>query len=248
MGARAKYWVRVGCCGFPVARARYFENFEVVELQSTFYQLPREETPERWRAAAPEAFEFTVKVPQLITHEASSPTYRKLKEKLSPEARGRVGSFRPTEEVFSAWERTLTLCHKLRARVALFQSPPSFSPTPEHKKNLKAFFGTIERGGLILIWEPRGDWKEGEVLELCQELGLVHGVDPFTSKPLWGEPRYFRLHGRGGYRYEYSDEELVELKEMLVNAGGGYVLFNNVFMFEDAQRFKKLLRGQRNLG
>ncbi|MFQ6112108.1 MAG: DUF72 domain-containing protein [Nitrospinota bacterium] len=238
-GARAG--AQVGCCGFPVARAKYFENFEVVELQSTFYQLPKEGTPERWRAAAPEGFEFTVKVPQLITHEASSPTYRKLKEKLAPEARKRVGSFRPTEEVFSAWERTLTLCRRLKARVALFQSPPSFRPTPEHKKNLKTFFGTIERGGLTLIWEPRGSWQEEEVLELCRELGLVHGVDPFTSKPLWGEPRYFRLHGRGGYRHKYSDEELKELKEMLGEAGGAYVLFNNVFMFEDAQRFKRLL-------
>ena len=30
---------KVGCCGFPVVRGRYYETFGVVELQQTFYQL-----------------------------------------------------------------------------------------------------------------------------------------------------------------------------------------------------------------
>jgi len=30
--------IKVGCCGFPVNRGKYFKNLELVEIQSTFYQ------------------------------------------------------------------------------------------------------------------------------------------------------------------------------------------------------------------
>ena len=70
--------VKVGCCGFGMARARYAALFPVVEVQQTFYQPPRVATAARWRAAAPPPFVFSVKAWQLITHEPASPTYRRL--------------------------------------------------------------------------------------------------------------------------------------------------------------------------
>ena len=70
--------VRVGCCGFPVSRPRYFKSFGVVEVESGFYQPPKPSTAERWRSEAPEGFQFMVKAWQLITHPPTSPTYRKL--------------------------------------------------------------------------------------------------------------------------------------------------------------------------
>jgi len=51
----------------------------VVEVQQTFYQIPRIATGKRWREEAPPDFEFTMKAWQLITHEPSSPTYRRLR-------------------------------------------------------------------------------------------------------------------------------------------------------------------------
>jgi len=69
--------IKVGCCGFPVARKEYFKNFSLVEVQQTFYKPPRMETAFKWRSAAPPEFEFAVKAWQLITHAPSSPTYRK---------------------------------------------------------------------------------------------------------------------------------------------------------------------------
>ena len=51
MAARAA--VRVGCCGFAVAQARYFRTFDLVEVQQTFYHPPQPSTLQRWRAAAP---------------------------------------------------------------------------------------------------------------------------------------------------------------------------------------------------
>lgn len=230
---------RIGCCGFPVSRKRYFEAFSVVELQQTFYQIPRMETVERWREEAPEGFEFTMKASQLITHEPSSPTYRRCNVEIPEGKRERYGSFKPTDEVFKAWEVTRKIALTLRARVVVFQCPPSFRPTDENMARMEGFFRTIERDSLILAWEPRGRWEEGDVERLCRELDLVHAVDPFKDRPLYGRTRYFRLHGKKGYRYRYTEEDL----EWLVKVYGtdGYFMFNNVSMFEDALRFKEIV-------
>ena len=229
---------RIGCCGFPVSRKRYFEAFSVVELQQTFYQIPRMETVERWREEAPEGFEFTMKASQLITHEPSSPTYRRCNVEIPEGKRERYGSFKPTDEVFKAWEVTRKIALTLRARVVVFQCPPSFRPTDENMARMEGFFRTIERDSLILAWEPRGRWEEGDVERLCRELDLVHAVDPFKDRPLYGIIRYFRLHGKGGYRYRYTDDDLRWLKETYRE---GYFMFNNVYMFEDAKRFKEMI-------
>jgi uncharacterized protein YecE (DUF72 family) len=62
--------IKVGCAGFPTSMERYFGNFRLVELNSTFYQYPREKTVEGWREKAPKDFEFTVKAHQDISHKA----------------------------------------------------------------------------------------------------------------------------------------------------------------------------------
>ncbi len=42
---------RIGCCGWRAARARYFSQFSVIELQDTFYELPAKDRalPDRRR-------------------------------------------------------------------------------------------------------------------------------------------------------------------------------------------------------
>ena len=36
--------LKVGCCGFPGGMKSYFEEFKLVEVQTTFYNLPKVET------------------------------------------------------------------------------------------------------------------------------------------------------------------------------------------------------------
>ena len=232
--------VKIGCCGFPLAQARYARHFHVVEVQQTFYQVPALKTLQGWRARLPAPFEFTLKAWQLITHEASSPTYRRLKEKLNSAQLRCCGAFRPTEEVENAWQRTVAAAKALGARVVLFQCPASFTPTEEHIGNLSRFFKRIDRGELQLVWEPRGAWEPALVRRLCRELQLVHGVDPFQSKPRAGNSRYFRLHGRGGYRY--TDADLRQLADFCKGPQTAYVLFNNVSMWDDALRFQRIMQ------
>ncbi|HZH90345.1 MAG TPA: DUF72 domain-containing protein [Pyrinomonadaceae bacterium] len=235
--------VKAGCCGFRQSQAEYAARFPVVEVQQTFYQPPQLKTLERWRADAPPDFEFTLKAWQLITHEARSPTYRRLKRELTEGEKSEAGSFRPTAIVREAWETTLACAVALKATRLLFQCPSSFTPTQEHVRDLRGFFARIERPrGLVYLWEPRGKWPDELVRELCGELDLTHVVDPFAARTVTPERCYYRLHGRTGWRYKYEEDELAELVSMLPRAGVSYVLFNNVRMAEDAARFQELVR------
>jgi uncharacterized protein YecE (DUF72 family) len=227
----------------------YHRDFEVVEVQETFYQPGSIGKYEKWRSAAPREFEFTVKAWQLITHEPSSPTYRKLKSAIPHGKKDRYGSFRPTQEVFAAWEVTDMIAQALDAKVILFQSPSSFAPLRENERNMRTFFKTIDRRGHLLCWEPRGDWQDKDIKRICGDLDLVHCVDPFKAQPLHGRVRYFRLHGRPGYnlRYRYTKQDLQELLGM-IDRKRAYVLFNNLGMLHDAKRFQSLIesRSERN--
>jgi uncharacterized protein YecE (DUF72 family) len=179
----------------------------------------------------------------LITHEARSPTYRRLKRELSEEEREECGSFRPSRIVREAWETSLACAEALAARRILFQCPASFKPTNANIQNLREFFRSIERPPAAqFLWEPRGGWADELVRKLCRELELTHVVDPFAARTVTPEHCYFRLHGRTGFRYIYEDEELDELYGMLPRGETSYVLFNNVRMREDAERFQTRIR------
>jgi uncharacterized protein YecE (DUF72 family) len=230
--------VLVGSCGFRMKRSEQYRTFPVSELQQPFYQPPRESTARRWREEAPADFVFTLKAFQAITHPPQSPTYRR--SRLSATERRQCGDFRDTKAVRRAWETTRRLAAILEAPFVVFQCPARFKPTPERIENLRRFFSEIERDDLLLGWEPRGEaWSDQRIRALCRELDLIHVVDPFVRKPVRGTPRYFRLHGIGGYHHQYTDGELRRLHAMCT-AARTYVLFNNVSMAEDAQRFQAM--------
>jgi uncharacterized protein YecE (DUF72 family) len=233
--------VRLGLCGFTIGAAAYFREFRVVEVQQTFYEPPRDATMVRWRRQAPLRFEFTLKAWQLVTHDASSPTYRRLRRPLSAAERAEAGSFRATPVVERAWARTLECAALLRATSILLQCPRSFRPTDENVERLRAFGKRVDRpDGVRLLWEPRGAWPPELVAELCRELGLVHAVDPFVVETQTPELAYFRLHGITGARHVYTDDELRQLRGMI--SDDAYVLFNNIPRVGDARRFETLLQ------
>jgi uncharacterized protein YecE (DUF72 family) len=236
---------RVGTCGFGLAQADYARSFSCVEVQHTFYQPPQLKSLERWRTLVPSDFEFVLKAWQLITHDARSPTYRRLKRQLSDIEKMEAGYFRDSAIVKKAWETTHVSAKALRARTILFQCPASFTQTAEHIANLERFFGTLDRHGLDLGWEPRGNWDTAVVKSICEDLRLWHVVDPFVEKTSTPKLSYFRLHGRNGWRYQYDDSELEELASTLPNRTRCYVFFNNNKMTEDALRFCQLLMGSR---
>ena len=250
--------IRVGCCGWGFYRGGlkgYRQKFDLVEVQQTFYRLPQVKTAERWREEAPGNFEFTVKAWQAITHPPGSPTWRR--SGLGPEElRGReYGWLRPTRDNFEAWEKILEICRALRARVCVIQTPPNFGCTEDNVEGMEEFLSSIERKRLVLAWEPRGDWNDHpEVIRrVCRRLRLVHVVDLMRREPLFTPSiHYTRLHGLNprehDYNYRYTDEDLRELARRVRGlAGEGrevYVMFNNVYMYESAEKFREVMGRQ----
>ena len=232
---------KVGTCGFGVAQAKYARTFSCVEIQHTFYEPPQLTTLERWRRQMPADFEFTLKAWQLITHEPKSPTYRRLKRQLSATEKKEAGYFRSTAIVNEAWRSTLASAEALKAQTILFQCPASFKQTAENIACMEKFFDSIDRHGLNLCWEPRGNWDAGVIRSVCTSLGLSHAVDPFINKTVTPNRYYFRLHGATGWRYQYDLGELKELATALFECERGYVFFNNSKMTEDALKFCMVL-------
>jgi len=233
--------IRIGCCGFPVKREIYYQTFSVVEIQQTFYQLPRLETGKRWKEEAPPNFEFTMKAWQLITHEPSSPTYRRLRTVIPEKKKRNYGFFKGTEEIEEAWQKTVEFARVLGAEEIIFQSPASFSASEGSIKNLKQFFEKRKTRSFRFIWEPRGPWEREVVERLCVELGIIPCLDPFEKKMVRGDLLYTRLHGRKGYRYTYSEAEMKTLIENGKSYPQAYFMFNNTSMFEDARRMKGMV-------
>jgi len=242
--------VKVGCCGSRASLPKYSKIFKLLEVQKTFYQLPRGETLSKWRISVPPEFEFVVKAWQAITHPPESPTWRK--SRIDPRSLGDIGLLKPSPDNLKAWSHVVEACRVLRAEICLIQTPPSFKCDETHVGYVKAFFAEASKSGLKLAWEPRGDWNNNAELveELCKPNHVIHVVDLLRRSPSYVDRiLYTRLHGLNpreyDYKYQYSERELECLSDRLRSYEGVeevYVLFNNVSMMDDAYRFQMILR------
>lgn len=252
--------IKVGCCGFPTSQHQYYRLFPLVELQSTFYRLPRLGTAARWRSQAPRDFQFCVKAWQVITHPSSSPTWKRIPGLKNLAHSERYGQLRPTRENFDAWEKTLEICRILQAPICVVQSPPSLGFSRRNLRNIRRFMREIDRRGMKVAWEPRGTWKAHceQIRKLCDQLDLIHVVDVLRCEPATvSKTCYFRLHGLGpgevNYKYNYTPEDLRHLLEValgLLDRGAAkiFVMFNNTTMLDNASALQRMwLTSKRDL-
>jgi uncharacterized protein YecE (DUF72 family) len=238
--------IRIGNCGWSYLDCgAYFEDWEerfdsklqvyaklfgLVEINSTFYNIPKLSTAEKWRREADaisKRFEFTLKVSQIITH----------RDRFS------------TDLSIRAFGRMKELAEALRARILVFQSPDSFRPTPENMKRVKKFFGKIDRGDLVLVWEVRwqDSWTKEVVSSMFPEIKVNQCVDPLRQECFHAKDiAYYRLHGFGQpsmYSYTFSDSELQNLAgKIRMEKRPVYVLFNNGSCYGDALRFAGMMK------
>jgi len=211
--------MKIGCCGWSRFRPEkkqgtilqeYAKVFDLVEVNSTFYRIPKIKTAEKWLEEAKSVnknFEFTVKCNRFITHE------------------NRFGS-----ESKGVFETMLGICHALDAEILLIQTPASFSDL----KKLDTFLDSVDYD-VQIAFEYRSKKKDG-LEELLHRHKLIHAVDPLRE-PCLTKQQYFRLHGFGMriYDYKFSEEELK--KALSLCKPDAYVLFNNYFMYEQALQF-----------
>lgn len=197
--------IRIGCSGWnyrhwrgpfypeklPVKRwfDHYSSIFSTVELNTSFYHLPKAETFEKWRDQAPEGFRYAVKAPRFITH------MKKLKDCSEP------------------IEEFLGRARKLGSTIGpiLYQLPPRWS---FNRERLEDFIGLLPRD-LVHVMEFREkSWISEEVLTLLNARGIgfcTHDMAESTT-PLWasGPIAYVRFHGgEGKYWGRYPDERLL---------------------------------------
>lgn len=172
--------------GLPSSRLLgYFAGrLNAVEVNNTFYRLPKPEVIRGWRDQVPDRFRFVIKASRRITHFA----------RLGPEAHD------PAEYLAGT---VAELGDRLGA--VLFQLPPNLRADPER---LGAFLEVLPRTLPVAFEFRHPSWMDDGVQEMLAErdVALVHadldgGDDPpLVSTAGWG---YARLR-----RAAYTDADL----------------------------------------
>ncbi|MGC8678552.1 MAG: DUF72 domain-containing protein [Fervidicoccus fontis] len=246
--------ILIGVCGFPKSLSTVFSSMDIVEIQQSFYEPLSQRRIESLRKSNKYNREISLKVWQVVTHPPQSPTWKKMKKKPEGEL-SNYGYLKPTEENLKALNLSLSQAKELNAFAAVLQTPPSMPYNVGHLENILEFFRQAiemsEKMGVFLIWEPRGAYAEDiKFLGKVAETGVIICSDFLRRGVLVeGDIMYTRLHGLGekevNYNYKYKDEDLARLKKIIFEHLSGerkiYVLFNNVHMFDDAVRFKKII-------
>jgi uncharacterized protein YecE (DUF72 family) len=207
---------------------RYFaERFPTVEVNNSFYVLPKPSTFERWRDETPEGFVVTVKASRYITH------IRRLRDCADP-----VATF---------WERARLLGPRLGP--VLFQLPPRFAVDVDL---LRAFVRVLP-AGIRPAFEFRDrSWERDDVYEVLDgaSAAFVLADRPGARVPdvVTGGWSYVRFHqGRPG-EPDYPREKLRRWAARVAStdATSTYVYFNNDpggAAVRDALAFTAMLRG-----
>jgi len=240
----------VGTCGFCEGMKKYFNDFETVEIQQTFYKILDEKILKKWRDLCPENFIFNFKVFQGISHPYSSPTWRRSNVNVE-EIKNDVGFLKPTRIVFDYWNKMLKYADILKSRVLVIQMPEKFKDEENNWENAEKFFRKIERRDFEIGIELRG-WKEERIKKFCKNFDLIDVCDINLRTPASQRKiSYFRLHGsyenkKINYNHKYSDEELSQIMKNIKNLETTFIYFNNMFMCDDAKRFKSLVKSQMN--
>lgn len=220
--------LKIGCSGFsyphwrgafypdgmPQSRwlAHYCTAFSSVELNVTFYRIPKPETFVKWRRETLAGFTFSLKGSRFITH------VKRLHD--------------PKEPLAHFFDAALHLGEKLVA--VLWQFPPSFTLSLER---LGAFLGLLARYPVRNALEFRNEsWLVAEVFDLCREhnVGLCMADWPefIREPPLTADFVYIRRHGHGGdYAGCYSRDELerddLRIRGYLGEGRDVFIYFNN---------------------
>ena len=219
--------VHIGCSGWQYRHWRelfypaklpqrlWFEHyagtFATVELNTSFYHLPKPETFVKWRDQAPPGFTYAVKASRFITH------MRKLRDCEEP------------LETFLGRARNLGPA----LGPILYQLPPSLHLDIER---LDAFIDRLPRD-LGHVFEFRHkSWYAEEALALLDSRGIAFCAHDMrglvTPRRAAGPLAYVRFHGGAGkYVGRYSDETLLGWADWIAaEARGGrdvWCYFNN---------------------
>lgn len=238
--------VRIGCSGFNypdwkenfypkgLPQRKWLEHyctvFSTVELNVTFYRLPKDSTFDKWYDETPARFVFTLKGSRYITH---------IKRLSDPEE--------PLERFFGGALRL-----KKKIRMVLWQLPPSFRID---LVRLRHFFQALKHYPVRNAFEFRhSSWITDDVIDLCKQykacLCMADSPEFLDELPVTSDHVYIRRHGRTGhYDSCYTKQELKKdaqrIRKYVKSGKNVLVYFNNDaygYAPQNAQTLTELLK------
>ncbi|MGC1122980.1 MAG: DUF72 domain-containing protein [Candidatus Methanofastidiosia archaeon] len=194
----------------------YAKEFNLVEINSTFYALPNKYAVISWSKKVPDDFVFTAKIPREITHKRflrnAEPVFKEFYSLMYPLIDlGKLGCF-------------------------LIQLPPKFST--EYEGSLKEFLDFLPDSVRFAVefrhtsWDTKTDYsflRDNHTAFVVTDSVKMEPVVRITS-----DLGYVRWHGRNPshwYDYQYTEEELREwipkVQKMHLSTETLYLQFNN---------------------
>jgi len=132
--------------------AWYGSRLSAVEINNTFYRMPKDSVLDGWAGEVPAGFRFSIKASRKITH---------------------FGRLKPDTEDATAYLVNTVGTLRERLGALLFQLPPNFKAD---RPLLEAFLGRLPEG-LPVAFEFRHDsWWDDAVHDLLRERGVARVV------------------------------------------------------------------------
>jgi len=220
----------------------YARHFPIVEINTSYYAIPRRDVVEGWAARTPDDFVFDVKPPRELTSTPSEPG-GEAPEPDADLAAAFMASIRPLEDA-----------GKLGA--VTFQFPPSYRNVEPHREYLR-LLPELFPGIPLAVEFRRRDWLDEEhaddTLALLADAGMSYTmadepqVGTGSVPPVYGITNkrlaIIRFHGRnartwysfgtgseGRFDWEYDEAELAEwlprIERAAMDAENVHLFFN----------------------
>jgi len=204
-----------------------------VELNNSFYHLPKETSFDNWRQSVPADFLFAVKGSRFITHMI----------KLKDPERG-LSNFLPRAE---------RLGRKLGP--ILWQLPPGWNVNVER---LEEFLRALPRKHRYAFELRNESWMTDAVYEVLQKYNAAYCIYELAGYQspleLTADWTYIRLHGPTQFKYQgsYSDAQLETWAERIAawkrKLDAVYIYFDNddsAYAVNNALTLKRMVKGGR---
>jgi uncharacterized protein YecE (DUF72 family) len=206
--------VRVGCSGWNYKHFRevvypkgmppsrwlehYATIFDTVEVNSTFYRLPKRDSVARWVEETPPDFVFSVKASRFLTHI----------KRLADLGQG----------LKHFYERIEPLIDSPKLGPVLWQLPESFHRNDERLADALA---RVPPGRHCFEFR-HPSWFVEDVYGLLREHGAAlvigdHPSRPFQTHELTAEWTFVRFHGSHGLGGDYTEAELETWKRRIAS-------------------------------
>ncbi|WP_404364650.1 DUF72 domain-containing protein [Marinobacter sp.] len=186
----------------------YAEHFDTVEINNTFYNLPKASTFEQWQDSAPRGFEYSLKFSRYGSH------MKRLKD--------------PAQTI----PAFLDVAEKLGSSLGpvLVQLPPKWHRDPGRLEEFLAEAPDRHRW-VIEVRDP--DWLHDDIYEILRSHRTalcIHDMIEDHPRVLTTDWIYLRFHGEhytGSYTSQFLTAEADRIVNELQDGCDVYAYFNN---------------------